>query len=149
MMFFFFKQKTAYEMRISDWSSDVCSSDLASMLTNMAKHLQRLDFSSLTQLTRSMQAIDALMNQAEGIAFDLALTETALREQFPEVFDTAMTTDQMLAAAQAQWQAAKQGYRQTMRVQAQVVENVQADSGLLAELVSQSQDRKRTRLNSS
>src|SRR3546814_2578250 len=27
-MFFFFKQKTAYEMRISDWSSDVCSSDL-------------------------------------------------------------------------------------------------------------------------
>src|SRR3546814_1512496 len=28
MFFFFFKQKTAYEMRISDWSSDVCSSDL-------------------------------------------------------------------------------------------------------------------------
>src|SRR3546814_3828850 len=27
-MFFFFKQKTAYEVRISDWSSDVCSSDL-------------------------------------------------------------------------------------------------------------------------
>src|SRR3546814_1960855 len=27
-MFFFFRQKTAYEMRISDWSSDVCSSDL-------------------------------------------------------------------------------------------------------------------------
>src|SRR3546814_5301491 len=31
--FFFFKQKTAYEMRISDWSSDVCSSDL------LGKHL--------------------------------------------------------------------------------------------------------------
>src|SRR3546814_10520273 len=30
LFFFFFKQKTAYEMRISDWSSDVCSSDLAS-----------------------------------------------------------------------------------------------------------------------
>src|SRR3546814_5831258 len=28
LSFFFFKQKTAYEMRISDWSSDVCSSDL-------------------------------------------------------------------------------------------------------------------------
>src|SRR3546814_3994578 len=28
LYFFFFKQKTAYEMRISDWSSDVCSSDL-------------------------------------------------------------------------------------------------------------------------
>src|SRR3546814_2054763 len=30
---FFFKQKTAYEMRISDWSSDVCSSDLRSRAT--------------------------------------------------------------------------------------------------------------------
>src|SRR3546814_4415331 len=33
--FFFFKQKTAYEMRISDWSSDVCSSDLARPLDDL------------------------------------------------------------------------------------------------------------------
>src|SRR3546814_3418556 len=33
-VFFFFKQKTAYEMRISDWSSDVCSSDLGSGAPN-------------------------------------------------------------------------------------------------------------------
>src|SRR3546814_1269113 len=32
-MIYFFKQKTAYELRISDWSSDVCSSDLGSMLS--------------------------------------------------------------------------------------------------------------------
>src|SRR3546814_3975287 len=35
-LFFFFKQKTAYEMRISDWSSDVCSSDLAASEALMA-----------------------------------------------------------------------------------------------------------------
>src|SRR3546814_5455787 len=36
-VFFFFKQKTAYEMRISDWSSDVCSSDLfGGLITNHA-----------------------------------------------------------------------------------------------------------------
>src|SRR3546814_1495193 len=34
---FFFKQKTAYEMRISDWSSDVCSSDLASASDDAAR----------------------------------------------------------------------------------------------------------------
>src|SRR3546814_6614663 len=33
IVFFFFKQKTAYEMRISDWSSDVCSSDLLCLTT--------------------------------------------------------------------------------------------------------------------
>src|SRR3546814_6897593 len=41
MMFFFFKQKTAYELRISDWSSDVCSSDLSAELramTNIASN---------------------------------------------------------------------------------------------------------------
>src|SRR3546814_8442766 len=34
MLFFVFKQKTAYEMRISDWSSDVCSSDLITSAIN-------------------------------------------------------------------------------------------------------------------
>src|SRR3546814_8049943 len=38
LCFFFFKQKTAYEMRISDWSSDVCSSDLfAGSIASAAK----------------------------------------------------------------------------------------------------------------
>src|SRR3546814_4715219 len=36
LFFFFFKQKTAYEMRISDWSSDVCSSDLSRPALSMA-----------------------------------------------------------------------------------------------------------------
>src|SRR3546814_14935186 len=40
--FFFFKQKTAYEMRISDWSSDVCSSDLMLAKLRVEPGLQRL-----------------------------------------------------------------------------------------------------------
>src|SRR3546814_8811272 len=47
--FFFVKQKTAYEMRISDWSSDVCSSDLDAgkriFVERMARHRGRLDLS--------------------------------------------------------------------------------------------------------
>src|SRR3546814_9502217 len=45
--FFFFKQKTAYEMRISDWSSDVCSSDLEVAALN----------SKVALLTQSVQAL--------------------------------------------------------------------------------------------
>src|SRR3546814_5256291 len=41
--FFFFKQKTAYEMRISDWSSDVCSSDLLVTHQNMLKFVLFVD----------------------------------------------------------------------------------------------------------
>src|SRR3546814_5452768 len=40
-MFFFFKQKTAYEMRISDWSSDVCSSDLTSTISGVSGNFLR------------------------------------------------------------------------------------------------------------
>src|SRR3546814_20103806 len=49
--FFFFKQKTAYELRISDWSSDVCSSDLAkSMGVVRAARLGRLRRSRAPEL---------------------------------------------------------------------------------------------------
>src|SRR3546814_4392932 len=40
--FFFFKQKTAYEMRISDWSSDVCSSDLIDAISQAVPLLARV-----------------------------------------------------------------------------------------------------------
>src|SRR3546814_607433 len=42
VFFFFFKQKTAYELRISDWSSDVCSSDLGAAYSI---HSEPIDFS--------------------------------------------------------------------------------------------------------
>src|SRR3546814_5875929 len=41
--FFFFKQKTAYEMRISDWSSDVCSSDLEAERPHARPHVAQLE----------------------------------------------------------------------------------------------------------
>src|SRR3546814_5720350 len=41
LFFFFFKQQTAYEMRISDWSSDVCSSDLFAAARPLTRHHDR------------------------------------------------------------------------------------------------------------
>src|SRR3546814_6694767 len=52
-VFFFFKQKTAYEMRISDWSSDVCSSDLLVTggidLGNRIRNFESEDSSAVVQ----------------------------------------------------------------------------------------------------
>src|SRR3546814_2971818 len=49
-VFFFIKQKTAYEMRISDWSSDVCSSDLASVAgTMIAQAAQAMEFGATSE----------------------------------------------------------------------------------------------------
>src|SRR3546814_3278419 len=52
ILFFFFKQKTAYEMRISDWSSDVCSSDLASFRCDYARAIA----TNLAGITRDVSA---------------------------------------------------------------------------------------------
>src|SRR3546814_7099544 len=60
-LFFFFKQKTAYDMRISDWSSDVCSSDLESRLDSpltTAAIARRLEISVRTLELLFRQALD-------------------------------------------------------------------------------------------
>src|SRR3546814_7168939 len=56
-MFFFFKQNTAYEMRISDWSSDVCSSDLNSG--------RRTEHTGRPALPPQYQRADAERDQSE------------------------------------------------------------------------------------
>src|SRR3546814_7870112 len=55
---FFFKQKTAYEMRISDWSSDVCSSDLGAVVADAARVLvqQALDERHIEKIDLFQQA---------------------------------------------------------------------------------------------
>jgi P-type conjugative transfer protein TrbJ len=111
----------------------------ATMLQDMAKHLQSLDYSSLGQITGALQRIDGLMNQADGIAFEVDATDAAFRQQFPQQYDAAVTTDRFVADARTRWLNSMSAYRQTMRIQAQVVENVQADGATLSELVTASQ----------
>src|SRR3546814_2425366 len=59
-MFFFFKQKTAYDMRISDWSSDVCSSDLARLVV-LALTVPN-GYVGVVRSGTSVQAYDQLIN---------------------------------------------------------------------------------------
>src|SRR3546814_1854350 len=62
LVFFFFKQKTAYELRISDWSSDVCSSDLTGI---GAGHLGDTDYTS-ARLSLVWNLTDTLENYTIG-----------------------------------------------------------------------------------
>src|SRR3546814_4695483 len=57
---FFFKQKTAYELRISDWSSDVCSSDLLALLHRVG--LDHLLVSAISQHAEGVVGV-----RAEGL----------------------------------------------------------------------------------
>src|SRR3546814_10253330 len=65
---FFFKQKTAYEMRISDWSSDVCSSDLVDGFLRDLKDLRaaRIGLLDAQQVGRLHVQVDAAHRLARG-----------------------------------------------------------------------------------
>lgn len=111
----------------------------AVMLQNMAKNLQRLDYSSLGQITGALNRIDGLMMQADGLSFELTRLEDQWREQYPESYDATVTVNDMATAARTRWHSAMNAFRQTMRVQSQIVENVRGDEQLLTDLVNRSQ----------
>src|SRR3546814_991713 len=63
LCFFFFKQKTAYEMRISDWSSDVCSSDLGGkILPNNPERRVQLTISGKGSATKNFNPVSRKVN---------------------------------------------------------------------------------------
>src|SRR3546814_18719288 len=64
LLFFLFKQKTAYEMRISDWSSDVCSSDLCAAVPAWLR--RRLDGTGLLLFDGTLWRDDELISQGAG-----------------------------------------------------------------------------------
>src|SRR3546814_3052587 len=65
MCFFFFKQKTAYEMRISDWSSDVCSSDLMLRIGATQRYVDPLaaGINDLQEMSKTHEAISKAKTQ--------------------------------------------------------------------------------------
>src|SRR3546814_4949124 len=71
LCFFFFKQKTAYEMRISDWSSDVCSSDLGRVFTVPVSHHAMAAVQGARR--DSIEQVEGLDHRAGGQHFDLQL----------------------------------------------------------------------------
>ena len=111
----------------------------ASMLENMGRNLKTLDFPQLQRIKSAMQQISQLMGQAQGVQFKIQGLERQISSLFPGVIGQALTGDQRVAQARAQLDAATAAFKQAMSVQAQVAENVSADSGTLAELAAASQ----------
>src|SRR3546814_9839673 len=72
--FFFFKQKTAYEMRISDWSSDVCSSDL---LSRTRFSTIKIDRTFVQGASKGKKEAIAIIRAVVALAQSLGMATTA------------------------------------------------------------------------
>ncbi len=111
----------------------------ANMLINQAKNLTRIDFPELQALTQTLQQVDRLMGQAQGIRFQVSGLDQQFRQLFPRSFNQALRTNDQVIAARARLDTAMSAYQHTMTVQAQVAENVAADAQTLSMIVSKSQ----------
>lgn len=111
----------------------------AVMLQNMARNLQPLGSSPLGSMTATFQRVETLMQQAEGVTFQQQATEAAIQQQYSDSASRTTTADGALAAAGTRWTQATDAYRDTMRVQAQVVANTTADGGVLNQVMNSSQ----------
>src|SRR3546814_4949760 len=77
-MFFFFKQKTAYEMRISDWSSDVCSSDLVFGGSQLRPNLHVQDYADAVEMLLTAPAVK-IQREVFNIGFqNMSIMDIAL-----------------------------------------------------------------------
>src|SRR3546814_2897712 len=80
-LFFFFKQKTAYELRISDWSSDVCSSDLGAIVGMPAGKRLGLEAKARPCLLQSQAEIHGLVDEQPLGEADAQIGRASCRER--------------------------------------------------------------------
>src|SRR3546814_10867515 len=88
MKFYFFKQKTAYDMRISDWSSDVCSSDLLALLAGGYDIGLNIDAEEADRLELSLDLLESLALDPELAGWNgLGFVVQAYGKRCPFVID--------------------------------------------------------------
>src|SRR3546814_7454330 len=140
--FFFFKQKTAYDMRISDWSSDVCSSDLVAVPNGWSKGKQGLgiagtDAARTTAIESRQDAISKILKQGGLEKKD---------EKTGKTFIEQLSSEQRLSLENEMrklwYDRSKQGFVQLIPGELAPMEFGRIVDGIV-------EDRKSTRLNSS
>ena len=111
----------------------------AQMLVNMAKHLERLDYSSAVQIRTALARINVLMQRAEGLVYDVAQIESEYARLYPVDFAAALSTDDLVRDARQRWDYSRKAFAHALQIQAQVVNAVESDGLTLDRLIAESQ----------
>jgi len=108
------------------------------MLINQTRNLANLPFSTLQQIQRSVQKTQALLQQAQNIAFDVQKIDQMFSQKYGSVSMSA-SDQQLVADARSRWQNTVGGLQDAMRVQAGVVGNIETNRAQMSALIDQSQ----------
>lgn len=106
---------------------------------NQAKNLTGLDFSALNELRAALSATNQLIQQAQGLAFNVSQMETEFKRLYPDSYTAAISGTQMATDARSRWRNSLEALRTATKVQSQAVQNFTADEKVLTDLVNRSQ----------
>ncbi|HEX6956363.1 MAG TPA: P-type conjugative transfer protein TrbJ [Ferrovibrio sp.] len=108
------------------------------MLQDMARNLVPLSHSELAAMAAALEQITALFETADGIAFDLAQTDAAWARFYPKDYEIAVDGDRLVQDARQRWAFAVDGLHDSLRLQAQVADEIGADRLRLDRLLAAS-----------
>jgi P-type conjugative transfer protein TrbJ len=108
-------------------------------LQNDARNLTSLDFSALPQMRATTQAVNQLIQQAQGIAFNLSQMDAEFARLHPQTYAATISGNQMAIDARTRWRNSLEALRTAVQVQSQAVQNLPRDEQNLADLVERSQ----------
>lgn len=111
----------------------------AQMLTNDARNLTSLDFNAANRLRVTLATTNRLIQQAQGLAFEVSRAESEFARLYPDAYSTAVSGDRMARDAQERWGYSLKALQTSMTMQAQAAQNFAVDESTLTDLVGQSQ----------
>jgi type IV secretion system protein TrbJ len=111
----------------------------AQMLLRLDKQLLQLGYNVAPQLKADLDQLKVLMQAAQSIAYTVRDTENTFATLFPQDYTAAITSHQLLIDARRRWELSRKAWRDTMVVQARIVETLPMDIQKLDELVAESQ----------
>ncbi|MDQ3271566.1 MAG: P-type conjugative transfer protein TrbJ [Pseudomonadota bacterium] len=108
-------------------------------LQNDALNLTHLDFSALAQLRASLASTNQLIQQAQGLAYDVSRMDADFARLYPQAYASTISGNRMALDARQRWDFSLKALGAAMRMQAQAAQNFAADERTLTDLVNRSQ----------
>ena len=111
----------------------------AQMLINQARNLAGLYYNVVNRLRSTLATTERLIAEAQGLSYDVAHMDQEFARLYPHEYAASVSGYRMAQDARERWRHTLDGLHTSMRVQAQVSQNLSEDESVLADLVAQSQ----------
>ena len=111
----------------------------ATMLDNEARNLKGLNLNTLPQIINLLSTTDRLIQQSQGLAFNVSQMNTTFSRYYPQSYATGTSLTQLTADSQTRWSYSRSAVQTSMQLQAQATQNQATDEATLSSLVTQSQ----------